>query len=146
MFENVDWFSFVVGGIFVSFIVNVFAGLAQPKIRDLLSKFSEKRRSKNQKLKSLFEEEVNRLIDNPHEEVIARLKANSRLVSLVQYNILLIALIVVWTAFKTIDAIAISVPILLIMFGFNVFSDYPRNIHTIVKEVDILKAALSLLF
>jgi len=50
MLENVDWFSFFVGGIIISFIINVSAGLAQPKIRNVLSKFSEERRNKNKKI------------------------------------------------------------------------------------------------
>ncbi len=136
MLENVDWFSFVVGGIIISFIINVSAGLVQPKIRNILSRFSEERRNKNQKLKELFEEEVNRLVENSHEEVIARSKANARLMSSIQFNILLLSIVVVWLVFGAKYSIMISFPILFTLFVFNVLRDYPSEIHNILGEVD----------
>jgi hypothetical protein len=76
MFKNIDWFDFVVGGIIIGFIVNVAANFAQPKIERWWGKYSESRRNKNEAIKRAFDERVENLVNNKHEEIITRLRIN----------------------------------------------------------------------
>ena len=76
MFENIDWFDFVVGGIIIGFIVNVAANFAQPKIDRWWSNYSEAQRNKKEAKKQAFDAMVENLVNNKHEEIIARIQAN----------------------------------------------------------------------
>lgn len=76
MFANVDWFDFIVGGIVIGFIVNVAANFAHPKIDAWWAKYSTTQRNKNEAKKRAFDEKVESLINNKHEELIWRIEVN----------------------------------------------------------------------
>ncbi len=76
MFKNIDWFDFVVGGIIIGFIVNLAANFAQPVIEQWWIRYNTSRRNKNEAIKRAFDERVENLINNKHEEIIARIQAN----------------------------------------------------------------------
>ena len=70
MFTNIDWFDFIVGGVIVSLIVNLLSSYLYPKIENFLAKFSAKRKKEKETREQKILEEAQRLLDNPHEELV----------------------------------------------------------------------------
>jgi len=140
MFEKVDWFSFIVGGIFVSFLVNIISSFTQPKIEKWLESFSASRRLRNNLVKEMFDAEVDKLSNNPHEELIARQKATTRMIVIttMQLNslICLVAILLITNPLLNRDIFIVLGLSVFNHFALTVFSDYPNTIHSMLREVD----------
>ena len=96
MLASVNWFDFIVGGIVVSFFVNLLSNFAQPKIEQWWGKYSESIRSKNNTKKRAFDEMVEKLINNKHEELVFRIQINRHgIFSLVMFLLCIFSLIII---------------------------------------------------
>lgn len=121
----------------MGFLVNVGSNFAQPKIEKYLSRINEKRRFQNQFVSEAFEKEVERLINDPHEELIAREKASTR-ISNINFSMLMMVLCLM---FLKISGLSVDVMLILffafLMLGLTkAFEDFPSEINILLKEVD----------
>jgi hypothetical protein len=138
MFANIDWFDFVVGGIIIGFLVNVASNFAQPKIENWWGKYNISRRNKNEALRRAFDEKVEYLANNKHEELIARLEVN-RLAAIASVMMLLgitaMVMVVMLQMPKDIITIFIGILPAVVGFGRAIYALEKRN-----KLAEILNA------
>jgi hypothetical protein len=95
MLEKVDWFSFIVGGIVIAFVVNILSNFAQPRIEKWLAKYNSNLRDKNEKKKQAFKAEVQRLLASNHEELVARQNRSFLLLLMVLMNIFVMGFFII---------------------------------------------------
>ena len=72
MFANIDWFDFIVGGFFMGTLVNLLSNYLYPKLEAFASKYSNSLRDKIYFRSEKIKEDVERVLTNPHEEIVFR--------------------------------------------------------------------------
>lgn len=139
MFKNVDWFDFIVGGIIISFIVNLVSNFAYPKIQKWWNDRVEIRRSKNESKRIEFNEKVERLLKKRDEELITRIQVN-RYTTFSSFNILFSIFIMILTSLISFQNIIIifSGVIVGVFFFYQAMSSFSKRneLVEILDEID----------